>query len=467
MKKGFKPITLLTAATILILIALIFFSTKGLNKECDALKYSGQVKDKINLVFLPDNYQDTSIFLTDVEEFSKSLLSLQPFVNHKDDFNICTVKEFKDLGCKDEGAIICDTRKVKRAASKCPNDFIIVLHRRSKIQDLVDPLRSAAYQQITSINTADDPLVLAHEFGHLLGDFAEEYIINQAEIDWDAPNCDKDKKECSKFSIVEDSGCFLGCTTHDYSRSIETGIMRDYWKGKTYGSYNEFILEEELKDKTQDNQDIKYSPIKRIQENEKPDNILILDLNIGNDTITIENKEIGKGYAPNIDKQGYSYFLKSEEGEILYNFNFGYLKIIEERSSARGMNGTIKTIENITLVIPYLEEVNTIEFKDPQNNSLKEFSLKQNAILTPGQRIKLTFVNPYKEIYLYNEDKQKLDKITLDCKDFCSGKLSHLYTIPKWEEGNYFIMYNREGWRRFNFQISNTVKERIEELEIK
>ena len=452
MQKSWKPLILLTVGVVIIITLLFSNTSDSIGPGCETIRFSRDVGETFNLVFLADNYNDISAFTEDVGSFSNALLNLRPFNTYQERFNIYTIKNTTTLNCKYDDAVICDDGKAKREASKCPHDFIIILSHRNKIVDVVDPLRSAAYLNIASINTADNPLVLAHEFGHLFGDFAEEYIADY-KIDWDAPNCDN-TISCKRFQIVQDSGCFNGCTTHDYSRSIERGLMRSYWNGESYGPYNEYILETLLQQRSSLDTKLTFSPFRKSQSNNKPNQVIILDFSIKNNAFLLTNKEIIDGYAPNFEKEGYSYVLLSPTNTNLYNFSFGSPRIIQERDSESGMNGSITSLGTFTLIVPYSKEVSTIKIKDPNNNDIAEFSLTNTFSLTPGQTATFKLKDFYKEIYFYNEQKQLQSKITLDCKDYCHGTQDVEYIIPDWPTGNYFLMYYSNGeWNRINFQV--------------
>ncbi len=453
MQRSWKPFTLLVVGIIVLMIVFFSNNTDSIGQGCGTIRYSQDVGEAINLVFLPDNYNDLSTFMSDVETFSNSLLNLKPFDNYQEKFNIYTIKNSTDLKCNYKEAVICDDGRAKRAASKCPNDFIIILSHRSKVADLVNPLRSAAYLNIASINTADSPLVLAHEFGHLFGDFAEEYIADY-EIDWDAPNCDPDES-CPKFKIVSDSECFSGCTSTDYSRSIKTGIMRNYWIGKTFGSYDEYILEKSLLEDTPRTK-LRLSPFKTTQLNNQDDKIMILDFSYESGNLKLINKEITNGYSPNIEKEGYSYTLLSKENTKLYNFSFGYPSIITEKANKQGMSGSKSTLKKFTLISPYSKDVNTISISDPDGKIIAEFPIANEFVSSQGDTISLNLKNFYKEIYFYNENNEFMEKLSLNCKDYCDGERKISYTIPlSWPSGNYFLMYYKNNeWNRINFQVT-------------
>jgi hypothetical protein len=217
---------------------------------CVIMQDRGDYENSINIVFLGDNYDDVGEFVEDTEAFTQSLLSVHPFDDYKNRFNIFRIEEFKPLGCSYDEAIICTPATVKIAGSVCPADYFVVLSDVNGVKNLFKFLRSSAWMGVNAINTADNKLVLAHEFAHSFGDFADEYTWEGGRITWHAPNCDTEWETCPMFEIVEDSECWQGCVNHEHSRSVKVGIMRDYWSSSTFGSYNEYVLNDLIEETT-------------------------------------------------------------------------------------------------------------------------------------------------------------------------------------------------------------------------
>ncbi|MCD4759368.1 M64 family metallopeptidase [archaeon] len=216
---------------------------------CIVMYEGGAPEDSIDIVFLPDNYDDVSKFREKTEELVESFLQTIPYNNYKDRFNFFRVEEFGlNLDCDYNyggDAIVCNPSAMKLAATRCPSDYPIVVVDTSGIQKFYELLRSSSWMGTASLNSADDPLVFAHEFAHSAFDFADEYVFG-GDIKWDAPNCDSSWRVCPKFKVVEGSECVRGCVNEEHSRSVETGIMRDYWKSNRYGLYNEYCIEKDI-----------------------------------------------------------------------------------------------------------------------------------------------------------------------------------------------------------------------------
>jgi hypothetical protein len=134
------------------------------------------------------------------------------------------------------------------AASNCPHDYIVLLVDRSKIEDFVLPVRSSTLGNLIKLNTADEPFVLVHEFGHAFGDLADEYVdenyYNQQNFHVEEyPNCDS--TPCSKWTYLSDTSCWSGCSLGRYFRPTKDSVMRSLSSG-TYGPVNEQELKKRL-----------------------------------------------------------------------------------------------------------------------------------------------------------------------------------------------------------------------------
>jgi hypothetical protein len=216
---------------------------------CVVMQDRGDYSNSVNIVFLGASYEDVEKFKQDTEIMMNGFLEVVPYNSYKERFNFFRIEEFGDYGCEYDDAIICNPSLSQKEATKCPgNDYVVVVSDYSNVKNFFKHLRSSAWRNLASLNSADDPLVFVHEFAHLFADFADEYEFG-GRINWDAPNCDN-VKSCPKFSEVEGSECHVGCVNSKYSRSVKVGIMRDYWTSSRYGLYNEWYLENLIKERT-------------------------------------------------------------------------------------------------------------------------------------------------------------------------------------------------------------------------
>jgi len=215
--------------------------SKG-NIDCNTV-YQGK-NAKVNVVFLPYGYGDEKRFYEDVDSYVNGefgFKNVEPFKSNFESFSFYDIVS-ENIKCDvTDNTFICDDLSAKRAAANCPNDYIIVLYDRDAIRDLIVPIRSSAYLNLASINTADHRLVVLHEFAHIYGGLADEYVEEGIDIDIDRfQNCDV--KTCPRWSHFTNAGCFEGCGEINFYRSIDNGIMRNYILGREFGIWNEYLL---------------------------------------------------------------------------------------------------------------------------------------------------------------------------------------------------------------------------------
>jgi len=219
--------------------------------ECTSLIYNGDDKEKIDITFIGYGYDTNKKLTDDALIYIKNVFeTLEPYSNNKNKFNFYQINE-PTKHCELTYYIKCNNFEIKKQASKCPTDFIIVLTERNKILNLAAPLRSSAIGNLVKINTADNTLVLAHEFGHAFGDLGDEYVddayYGQFNIKADEiPNCDK--VNCDSWKDVNGTSCYKGCTLSTLYRATKNSIMNLYFKkgGDVYGPINKEEIENKL-----------------------------------------------------------------------------------------------------------------------------------------------------------------------------------------------------------------------------
>lgn len=214
--------------------------------------------NKADIVFLGYGYDDKGRFRSDVKDYINIFFDIEPLSSNRDKFTFYLVDVFQDLDCSFRNWIECDNFKVKQLASNCPHDYIVVIVARSKIADFINPVRSSAFANVQRINTADNGNVMIHEFGHIFGGLADEYVDNYyySKINFraeDYPNCDS--AGCRDWEDIIDSkvGCFGGgqrgkgdgCSLTKYYRPTESSIMRNL-KHNYFGPVNEKVMTDKL-----------------------------------------------------------------------------------------------------------------------------------------------------------------------------------------------------------------------------
>ncbi|MBT3303729.1 hypothetical protein HN592_05025 [Candidatus Woesearchaeota archaeon] len=220
--------------------------------ECTSLIYNGEDKEKIDVAFIGYGYENNKKLTDDAMIYIENVFeTIEPYASNQNKFNFYQINEPTEH-CELTYYIKCNNFEVKKQASKCPNDFVIVLAERNKILNLASPIRSSAIGNLAKINTADNILVLAHEFGHSFGDLGDEYVddayygqfnIKANEI----PNCGE--VNCKEWKDIEGSSCYKGCTLSTLYRATKNSIMNLYFKdgGETYGPVNEKELNDNLR----------------------------------------------------------------------------------------------------------------------------------------------------------------------------------------------------------------------------
>ncbi len=237
--------------SLMILIIAAFFIFLNFNKaikkspDSDCIIINENLKS-INVVFLSYKHNNKEDFMKSVNSYvygQNGFSNIEPFKSNFDKFSFYAVYTDSVICEINQGTLLCEDSTAKKIASKCPNDYIFVLTERNSFLDAVAPVRSSAYLNLGSINTADHELVVVHEFGHLFGKLVDEY--------WDdssykglslrnAPNCDD--KDCKKWMDFNGTQCLKGCALSSYYRSQDFTIMRNYFKSNKFGVYNEWLL---------------------------------------------------------------------------------------------------------------------------------------------------------------------------------------------------------------------------------
>ncbi|MBW3020625.1 M64 family metallopeptidase [Candidatus Woesearchaeota archaeon] len=216
-------------------------------KKCLPVFENGE--DNIDLVFIGNDYENNDDLITDVNSYLEVFKNKEPFASNMEHFNAYI--RVDNAGCETKGYIQCNNYELKKMASDCPNDYIIVLSKRSKTADALLPLRSSSVGNIVKANTADDELVVIHEFGHSFANLWDEYVddvyLSQhiTSVD-ELPNCDS--VGCESWKDLENTNCYKGCSLSSFYRSTENSIMNNYRKsdGKEFGTVNEMIILENL-----------------------------------------------------------------------------------------------------------------------------------------------------------------------------------------------------------------------------
>ncbi len=217
--------------------------------DCVSVVYNSNPNNTVDIVFLGYGYTRFDNYVSDVNENINLFLTTEPFKSNKEKINFYRIDKLDELNCEVGEWIRCDEFEVKKLASYCHNDYIIILVDRNKVKDFVKPVRSSAVSNMEKINTADNKVVVLHEMGHIFGKLADEYVDEKYYMNInfnpkDYPNCDF-PPDCAGWKGMNGTGCFEGCSLKKYSRPTEDSIMRSLDTEK-FGPLNENILIKKL-----------------------------------------------------------------------------------------------------------------------------------------------------------------------------------------------------------------------------
>ncbi len=332
-------------------------STSNRLTECKTLQYKGE--NKINLVFFAPGNR--------AKDYADFFFGVNPFISNKDIFNIyyidaynptCTL--YKDV------ALYCYSRELLKKASSCPNDFIVVLEEE-KIE-----IRSSSYMNVMSININHPPTVLLHEFGHAFANLAEEYV--PATLLPNAKNC---VKECNDF-VYQTDGCFEGCSKETHKRSINEGIMRTLLT-KEFGTYNEKIIEEKIKEKTRIANTITGQAIQKRRDCKAEEYYLIEGSYTGGN-IAVNKKTREQGCAGTNGAGPYVFDIITADSTLVRTEEFDPVNIFTDAPDKQKITGRIYENEGkFHLKVPIIEDINAIEIRKDNQPQTKTI-IKEDSI---------------------------------------------------------------------------------------
>lgn len=317
---------------------------------CRPLSVSGEPRNNVDIVFIPDNYDNLTEFVEKARVYKDTFLQLSPYDQYTDRFNFYLIDRQVDLECTYNEAVICDNTKVKNSAVLCPHDYEIVLTDIDGIKKLTPYLRSSSWYNAAHLNTRDNDLVFPHEFGHAFADFADEYSY-AGPITWDAPNCDSFTETCPKFQVVDGYGCFVGCSDLKNSRSVWNGIMNDYNKegGQTYGAYDEYVLNNLI------NRNTKSSNVG--EPKLSPQDIYLVDVSCQNEDCSITEIRESKGFP---DGNNYEDAFSIKVQDNIGNYaSVGNAKLFKDGQGS--FNVEYPESYRLTLALPKTDEVENFD----------------------------------------------------------------------------------------------------------
>ncbi len=199
--------------------------------NCIPLVYNGDPEEKIDVVILPDSYEDFDKFRKDAlkligfPEKYNGILTYEPFTTYANKFNFYIVNQTVKTGCRKgcqgvESLVCCNNDLITQSASQCPADQVFVL------LDNKDFCGSASsYAKVC--NGWNHGQVGTHEFGHTFGGLGDEYVYSDVYPGFEGvltiyPNCDV--LECPKWATFW-PGCVDGCGVSNLNRPTNKNCL--------------------------------------------------------------------------------------------------------------------------------------------------------------------------------------------------------------------------------------------------
>jgi len=169
------------------------------SSEVVMLKKSGEPSKKVDIAILAEGYRQEELgkFVKDAGRLTDSLLNMEPYASHRNDFNIYAVKTpSKESGTDIPGRhiyvntlynssfytfdvarylTITDLKPVYDQAGAVPYDILIVLVNSTEYG-------GGGFYNDVCVCTADhflSPKVFAHEFGHEFAGLGDEYYTSE------------------------------------------------------------------------------------------------------------------------------------------------------------------------------------------------------------------------------------------------------------------------------------------------
>ena len=205
--------------------AEIYFKIQ-VSRDCKTILSNGDPSEKIDLMFVGDNFQELDDFYRAVgyqlslDGKSRGMFSVEPLLSNKDKFNVYAFDQLSNFNCRDEnGHGSCERDKeIIYAAHNCPVDIYSIIS--------TNIFRSNAYfgeRSLTSVGASEAEWVeggatSTHEFGHAFGLLYDEYTernlflfdgvtdkncyADDARIDWDCG---------SSVTCYSGDACLSGC----------------------------------------------------------------------------------------------------------------------------------------------------------------------------------------------------------------------------------------------------------------
>lgn len=337
-----KKVWLVLGIIIVILLStsLILIKNKNLSPNSTSLICHNLEKNSdsgINFVFISDKQNATL--------YEQEIINTEPFKSNKNNINFyyidnysVTCTYYKDI------AVDCYSKDLIEKSSICPNDIIIVLSHENP------DIRSSSYMNTVSINTNSPKSVILHEIGHALANLADEYV--PANFIKTSKNC---VKTCDEFEFSD--GCFSGCSTNEYYRSIDNGLMRTL-STNNFGAYNTKLIDGILKNKKDKLMGLAINSIINCNSQE----YILITGQINDTNIEITNQEVKFGCLGENGLGSVNYSLISKENSINYIGSFNAETIFFDLAEGFNLTGSQENYSGeFYLKLPVLDNLKELE----------------------------------------------------------------------------------------------------------
>ena len=210
------------------------------SSACTSLVRAGDSKDKLDLVFVGDGFNDdetlrkTVLYLMDYDKVFGGVLNVTPFKEVADKINVWMVTA-PDYMYEENGDP--DSNDYQRFVDSCERDTVVVVSRSMYRPSATFPTMGSSggvvylslkFSALRGIEYVGN--VLLHELGHAIGGLADEYVEYGKGTLYieNAPNC-----ASSLESAKEKWGDLVGVRGVDYYTGVDTVAGTKYYSSPT------------------------------------------------------------------------------------------------------------------------------------------------------------------------------------------------------------------------------------------
>jgi len=350
------------------------------DSACVNVLSSGSVEEKMDIVFLPEDYTDLEKFEEDVKKYidlndeEGGIFSVEPFKSNKEKFNFYYINRSSDLECKlgcfgVDRLVCCNDDRVKEVASQCPYDQAVVLVDTKEFCGA-----SKDYASVCTIEDERAGLVLVHELGHTIGGLGDEYSYGRSGKT-EVPNCDV--AGCSKWAGIEGTGCYETCGyTNLFRPTLKDSLMNLYIPQFGPVSINRFL--QVLSDFST------TKPTEELLATVPLEKSYVTNINYLGGELSIEEVYVVNSTPLNTKGESdYTGIVSDFEGKALEVFKLklprNWYSFYNPAGDTKGHIAITPQIFEYTLNIPYFNTGALLELYDLENTKVEEIKLSPFA----------------------------------------------------------------------------------------